>query len=217
MTKFVTSRGVALGLAATVAAFSLVPAVQAHDRGPGRMAERHDDSRDHRGQRDGMDMRGHGGRAGQTMMLGFSCAPRAAEALEIGLVRLSYRLDLTDTQQPLFDALKTSALSAQNTVAEACDQARPERAAGTQPTAPDLVDTLRDRVAIESARVAAMEAVLPDLEALVGSLTSEQLASMAPRARTGEMRMERGRGFGGGRLEQAPAMPAAPTPPAPRG
>ncbi|SFZ82295.1 LTXXQ motif family protein [Devosia enhydra] len=223
-------------LAVAAMALAAVPAVQAHDLGQGRNFDRHDQMRgdargpdramrgDRRGP--GMQMRGEG-RA--DMLVSFSCAPRAAERLEVGLVRLSHRLELSGTQQPLFDAFRTSALTAQTGLADSCETLRPDPAAETAAPAADPVQSIRDRLSVESARIAAIESVLPDYEAFVTSLTPEQSALLAPpsRERVGEMRGGRGEGRGGwrqhhqgprGRMQPAPQPPAADAPaPAPQG
>ncbi|MGV3651383.1 MAG: Spy/CpxP family protein refolding chaperone [Devosia sp.] len=230
MTSSSASSRRALAAVAVVAmALGAVPAAQAHDFGQGRNFDRHDQMRGDargpgramRGERHGPGMQMQGmGRAG--MLVSFSCAPRAAERLEVGLVRLSHRLDLTDTQQPLFDAFRTSALTAQTGLADSCETLRPDPAAQTAAPAADPVQSVRDRLSVESARIAAIESVLPDYEALVNSLTPEQSALLGPRQRVGQMRGERAEGRGGWQRHQGPnqqgprhQMPATPQPPAP--
>src|SRR5690606_27463166 len=44
---------------------------------------------------------------------GFFCREGAAEFVEVSLVRLAYRLDLTEEQRPLFDSFRDTALAAQ--------------------------------------------------------------------------------------------------------
>lgn len=105
------------------------------------------------------------------------CAPDGAEALEVALVRLDHRLELTDTQRPLFDALKAKALTTQTDFADKCAAARP---AADATTTPDLVDRMKARIAIDTARLEALNAVLPDFEALFDSLTDAQKASLMP-------------------------------------
>ena len=60
----------------------------------------------------------HGGpgRSGAGI-LGLVCSPQGAEALEIAFVRLSHRVELTTVQQPIFDALKSKALTTQTSLA----------------------------------------------------------------------------------------------------
>ena len=106
---------------------------------------------------------------------GFFCRDNAAEAMEIALVRLSYRLDLTEAQKPLFETFRDSALAAQADFAEACTAAMPEENA-----APDMLDMLKLQLAMSEAQATALSAVLPDFEAFYTSLTAEQLASLRP-------------------------------------
>ena len=98
-------------------------------------------------------------------------------ALEIAFVRWSHRLELTTEQQPLFDALKTKALTTQTSFADDCQAAMPDRTADAKP---DLLEGLKARLAIEEAKLTAMNAVLPDFEAFYGSLTDAQKADLMP-------------------------------------
>jgi len=107
------------------------------------------------------------------------CSDRGAEALEIAFVRLSHRLELTDEQDQLFDALRTSALTAQTRFADTCAAALPDATADA--AAPDVMARLKASLDIERARLDAMTGLLPDLEAFYASLTSAQQADMAPR------------------------------------
>lgn len=120
---------------------------------------------------------GRGGPMGAGI-LGLVCAPRGAEALEIAFVRLSHNVELTAEQQTLFDAFKTKALTTQTSFADQCQAAMPDTAADTMP---DLVERLKSRLAVDEARLTAMNAILPDFEAFYGSLTDEQKASLMPR------------------------------------
>jgi hypothetical protein len=120
--------------------------------------------------RDGGPGRGAG-------VLGLICSESGAEALEVALVRLSHRLDLTAEQQPLFDAFKTNALTTQTSFADECTAALPDRTADTRP---DLLERLKSGLVIEEARLTAMNAILPDFEAFYGSLTDAQKSSLMP-------------------------------------
>ena len=106
-------------------------------------------------------------------------SPRGAEALEVAIVRLSYRVNPTDAQKPLLDDLKSTALTAQKTFADAAKAARD--AAARQGQRPDMMAMLKARVAIDTARLEAMNAVLPKLEAFMNSLSDEQKASLMPK------------------------------------
>lgn len=114
---------------------------------------------------------------GPGAFLDLVCSPDGAEALEVALVRLDHRLELTDAQRPLFDKLKTTALTAQTSFADKCEAARPAKDAATTP---DLVDRMKARIVIDTARLEALNAVLPDFEALFDSLTDAQKASLVP-------------------------------------
>jgi hypothetical protein len=158
--------------------------------GDGRAMIRH-----HRGDLAGPHAGGLGG------LLSFG---RDAERIEIALVRLSYRLDLTDEQQALLDDLRTAAVAAQADFAAATEAARPEPVEGERP---DIAARLQMRIAFETAHVAALTAVQPAFEAFFASLTDEQLESLKPQ------RHERP-GRPGAERPDAPA-PDAPAPEAP--
>jgi hypothetical protein len=116
-------------------------------------------------------------------ILGLVCSEDGAERLEIAFVRMSHDLDLTDAQQPLFDALKSKALTTQTSFADECAAARPDRTADERP---DLLEGFKARLQIEEARVAALNAVLPEFEAFYASLTDEQKADLMPRMGRGD-------------------------------
>ena len=137
------------------------PAVQKADRQIHRMINR-----------DAGPGRGAGG------ILGLVCSDNGAEALEIAFVRWSHALELTTAQQPLFDALKTNALTTQTSFADRCQAAMPDRTADAKP---DLLEVLKARLAIEEAKLTAMNDLLPDFEAFYGSLTDAQKAELMPR------------------------------------
>jgi hypothetical protein len=135
-------------------------------------------------------------------LVNLACSPRGAEALEIAFVRASYRLDLTDTQQPLFDDLKTAALDAQKDFADTCKAARPDAAAKADPLA-----AYKARVAVATARVDALNTVMPKFEAFVGSLDDAQKAKLMPQRHNRRGQVQ-------GQQPAAPAAPAAPEAPA---
>lgn len=124
------------------------------------------------------DMRQGAARMGGLLEL--VCSERGAEQLEVGLVRLAYRLNLTAGQQPLFDDLKASALAAQTQFADTCAAARPTASADAQQQPVDPVARMQTRIAIEKAHTAALETVLPKLEALYNALTDAQKAALQP-------------------------------------
>jgi len=131
------------------------------DQGPG-FGPQGDRRGDHRG--------GRGGIAG------LICSTDGATQLETQLADLGTTLKLTATQQPLFDAYKTAALSAQTSFAEACPQ--PQAMAAQQ--TPDAVTMLEHRVARQTAELEALNAVLPSFEALYTSLDDTQKAALMP-------------------------------------
>lgn len=111
-------------------------------------------------------------------LLGFD---RGTEAVEIALVRLSHAVELTAEQQALFDTLKTDALAAAETFSTAVDGLRPAApTAGQVADVPDFSERLENRIAIETARLAALEAVQPAATAFFDSLTDEQKAELTP-------------------------------------
>jgi LTXXQ motif family protein len=118
-------------------------------------------------------------------LLGFE---RGAEAVEIALVRLSHAVELTTEQQTLFDTLKTDALAAAETFSTAVEGLRPAAlqggsavpAEGQTAELPDISERFENRIAIETAHLAALEAVQPAFTAFFDSLTDEQKAELAP-------------------------------------
>ncbi|ODT50462.1 Spy/CpxP family protein refolding chaperone [Devosia sp. 63-57] len=118
----------------------------------------------------------HGGGMGE--LLGFE---RGAEAIEIALVRLSHRLELTTEQQTLLATLKTDALSAAETFATTTEGLRPTPPTeGETVTPPTFGQRLDNQIALEKARLAALEAVRPSAKAFFDSLSEEQVAQLAP-------------------------------------
>lgn len=186
-----------IGLSAVAPAFAQDSApAQAQPGGPG-LHLRYDDH----GPRGGM-----GGGA-------FFSFERGAEAIEIALVRLSHRVELTAEQQPLFDAFKATALSAATDFAAATASLRPAAPAGGEtPAVPDFSERLENGIALQKARLAALEAVQPAATAFFDSLTEEQKSALTPQ------RPDRdgmpGFGHGGPRHHGGPqGGPAAPEAP----
>jgi len=114
-----------------------------------------------------------GGRGG---IAGLICSTDGATQLEGTLTDLGTTLKLTATQQPLFDAYKTAALTAQTSFADACPQ--PQAMATQQ--APDALTMLEHRVVRQTAELDALNAVLPSFEALYTSLDDTQKAALMP-------------------------------------
>ncbi|WP_323014836.1 Spy/CpxP family protein refolding chaperone [Devosia sp.] len=106
---------------------------------------------------------------------------RGAEAVEIALVRLTHRLDLTEAQKPLLKTLKSEALAAAETFRTQAESLRPTPpAAGETAQRPDAAQMLENRIALEKAHLAALEAVQPAFAAFFDSLTDTQKAELAP-------------------------------------
>lgn len=106
---------------------------------------------------------------------------RGSEAIEIAIVRITHRLDLNAEQQSLLDALKTDALSAAQTFATATEGLRPSAPAeGQRPERPDFAQALDTRIALDTARLAALEAIQPAATAFFDSLTDAQKAQLTP-------------------------------------
>ncbi|MET3898349.1 uncharacterized protein involved in copper resistance [Devosia sp. UYZn731] len=107
---------------------------------------------------------------------------RDSQQIEIALVRLTHRIDLTDAQKTLLESFKTAALAAQADFTKVIDAGRPAApAAGTTPAPrPDIVARLDQRIAVEKAHLAALTAVQPSFQAFFSSLTDEQKAKLMP-------------------------------------
>lgn len=132
-------------------------------------------------QQDDVRQHNHGPRYGGPRGGDILSFERGAEAVEIALVRLSHRLELTAEQQPLFDTFRTEALSAAATFAATIEPLRPAApVAGEAPALPNLAERLDNSIAIQTARLAALKAVQPSATAFFDSLTEDQLAGLTP-------------------------------------
>jgi hypothetical protein len=141
--------------------------------------------------------------------LGLFDFARGGERIEVALVQLSHRVDLTDAQKTLLDTLKTSALAAAGDFATATEGLRPTPPAeGQKPVAPSISQRLENRIALEKAQLAALEAVQPAATAFFDSLTDAQKAQLmphqgehgaGPRGGHGGDHKQGPRGFGGNR------------------
>lgn len=131
-----------------------------------------------------LGMRGPNGIA-QGGLVHFVCSANGAPRVEIALNNLSDRLTLDADQATLFDAFKTSALTAQTAYADACQT--PVATAGTL----DPVELMQLHVTNDTANIAAIESVLPSLEAFYNSLSDAQKANLAP-LRNDDMRVGQG-------------------------
>lgn len=141
-------------------------------------------------------VRGRDGMRGGVLAL--VCSPRGADRLEHMLLSIEQRTEPTAEQAPLFEAFRTTALTAQTSFADSCAELRPATAEARE--ALDLVDRLQARMDIQSAHLEAMTSVLPVFEAFYDSLSDEQKAALEPRRDrqirrfddTREMRRHRG-------------------------
>jgi hypothetical protein len=189
-------------LAALVAALGLTAMSPAFAAGANQQARPGFDQRDGRT----LEFR-RNAPGGIFQLASVSCAPQAAERMETRLGRVSERLDLTADQLPLFDAFRTSALTAQTSFADAC---------ATLPAGPeastDLIQRLEQRLEVDGARLTAMTELLPQFKAFYESLTDAQKAELMPmRGERQGMMQGKGHRHGG---PAAPTAPAAPVPPA---
>jgi hypothetical protein len=124
-------------------------------------------------------------------MAGLFNFQRGAEAIEVALVRIGYRLNLTAEQQPLFDQMRTTVVDAVRKYIADTAQVRSERSTPTAPlTLPDL---LQRRIVIENAQLEALTSVVPSVTAFYESLTPEQQSMLTP-----PQRGQRGGGNWGG-------------------
>ena len=130
--------------------------------------------------------RNQGPRQGGAM--GFFDFGRGGEGIEIALVRLSHRIDMTAEQQALFDTLKTDALAAADTFTKATEALRPAKPAdGATAERPGIGERLDTRIAIETAQLDALKSVQPAAKAFFDSLTDEQKAQLMPQRPDGQM------------------------------
>jgi hypothetical protein len=149
--------------------------------------------------------RGHGGMGGARGFLDL----RNPDAVEIGLVRLSQRIELTPEQQPLFDAFKTAAMAAAEDFSSVLDSVRPPApATGQTPTPLPISEMFSTRIAITTAQLDALKAVEPSATAFFDSLTDEQQAQLMP---------QRGKGMRRGGPTTPVAPPATPEAPSTNG
>jgi hypothetical protein len=136
----------------------------------------------------GMGMDRPGGR-----LLALACSPRGAQALDTYFTRIQHRLELTVDQQKLFDTFRTKALTAQTSFADSCKSAMPDKTAGK----PDMLAQLKAGLAVDQARLTAMNSVLPDFEGFFTSLSDSQKAHLMPHRGMGKgdgMKLGKGNG-----------------------
>jgi hypothetical protein len=129
---------------------------------------------------------------GPAGLLMLACSPDGAENLDVALLRASYRLNLTAEQQKLFDTFRANALSTETSFADTCKASLPDRSAETKP---DMLARLKAGLAIDQARLTALNSILPDFEALYNSLSDAQKASLLPHRGMGMGGKGMGKGF----------------------
>lgn len=126
---------------------------------------------------------GHGGLQRPGGFGGVFDLERGAEAIEIAVVRLNHRLDLSAEQQTLLDTLKTDALAAAEGFANATETLRPTSASDDEaPARSDFAEALDTRIALDTARLDALKAIQPAATAFFDSLTDDQKAQMTPQS-----------------------------------
>lgn len=119
---------------------------------------------------------GMGGMDRGDRLVALACSDKGAEMLQRVLDRTAQRLDLTTDQQKLYDTFREKALTTETSFADQCQAARPDRSKGR----PDLITHLQSQLAIDQARITALSAVLPDLQALFNTLSDQQKAQLRP-------------------------------------
>lgn len=127
---------------------------------------------------------------GPGALLVLACSSEGTEALDAALLHLSYRLDLTADQKPLFQTFHDKAMADESTFADACKANAP--AAADNGAKPDFLTRFKDRLAIDQARITALNDVLPSFEALYATLTDAQKASLLPHRPMGMMPWQHG-------------------------
>jgi len=120
-------------------------------------------------QRGGKGMAARGGAGGGFMKM--VCSSDGAAKIEKGLSKMSERLELTDEQKLLFNNLKTASLSAQTAYADNCTTPDKNKDA-------DFIDRIKTHQTNASARITAVNEVLPELEVFFDSLSDEQKAKL---------------------------------------
>lgn len=192
-TTIVALTTAALGLAAVAPAMAqeaTQPASEAAEPAAPALGFRHD-----------------GGFAQRGDLGGLMSFERGGEAIELALVRLSHRIELTGEQQVLLDTLKSDALAAAETFTTATEDLRSiPQATSETAELPDITERFENRIALQQAQLAALEAIELSFTAFFGSLTDEQKASLMPerserpdngmRGHAGP-NVPRGNGFGG--------------------
>ncbi len=135
---------------------------------------------------------------GELLLL--ACSPQGTEALDGALLHLSYRLDLTADQKPLFQTFHDKAMADESTFSDACKSNAP--AVADNGAKPDFLDRLKGRLAVDQARITALNDVLPSFEALYATLSDTQKAALLPHRHMGMMPWQHGWKHNGGDGQQ---------------
>lgn len=164
-----TSIIAATALTGALALMALTPGAYAHDSNK---------QQNMRGKGEHGQKMGRSGQKGPGAFIHLICSEKGAERLETALGRVGDKVKLSEDQQALLTELKTVTLAAQTDFADKC----------TTPTRgedKDLMDHVKQRQANMTAHVAAMDNVVPALEAFYDSLSDEQKAELKPNRRGG--------------------------------
>lgn len=126
----------------------------------------------------GWHHKGHHGWGGPHGMMGLAgplCRGNPAEKADLMMVRLEYKVNLTDAQKPTFNELKTAVKTASTKVAAACPP-RPEPTADgdANPAPKDITARLADTEAQLAAALEGMKIIRPAAEKLYASLDDAQ-------------------------------------------
>lgn len=175
--KTISTKAIIAMMTATLGLTAIAPAMaQTATPAPQAEASRPDGQPGPNGFRPGPDRPQRGGGFGDFFNL-----ERGAEAIEIAVVRLTHRLDLSAEQKTLLDTLKADALTAADTFASATKGLRPTAPAeGQEVKRPDFTAALDTKIALDSARLAALQAIQPAATAFFDSLSDEQKAQLTP-------------------------------------
>ncbi len=177
--KKISTTAIAALMTAALGLSAIAPAI-AQDAPPAPDAQA-DQTRPEQGQKGDRNFRpGQQGprHGGGSDLLNFE---RGAEGVEIALVRLGHRLDLTDAQKSLLETLKADAIAAADALKTTAEGLRPAPAAeGEAPVTVTLAERLENRIALDTARLDALKSVQPALTTFFDSLTDEQKADLNP-------------------------------------
>jgi hypothetical protein len=113
---------------------------------------------------------------GRFGLMALACSPNGPTVLQKVLDRTDKRLQLSTDQEALFGTFRTKALADETTFADACKANLPDRSSGR----PDMLTQLKSGLAVDQARLTALNDVLPSFEALYNSLSDQQKQNLLP-------------------------------------